>query len=426
MTWRSRTFSLIVSGLLGISGLFIAAGGLGLAVSVALMGALGLAAMAGPVWRTLKTIPPALAVALLTLGWVCVSLSWSGYDRADQAIKLTTLTPLFILAACLSVRLTDYEAYRQARILSALVLAAGAYFLFEAMSGGFVGGWIELDIEGSTSVEEAFRNAKVTLSRGATAYLMVAGPMAGWLWRRNTPRSRGGALTVMISAFAAAAGFDVEANLIALFAALAAACATWLAPRATLQGILTAAAITIMGAPLLMSVAINLLPAGMADVLPLSWAWRLEIWRAVIEQIQAAPLFGHGLDCMRAMSDEVQLRGIVINPLASHAHNAGLQIWIETGLVGAVLSSGTLLLLARAAAPALNGLNRDQFAGLGFVATIWLVNVTIGYGLWQEWHHAALALGGFAALLNRSGASPNPPPVAGAITPNTSARTVLS
>ena len=31
-----------------------------------------------------------------------------------------------------------------------------------------------------------------------------------------------------------------------------------------------------------------------------------------------------------------------------------------------------------------------------------LVSVMLGYGVYQEWHHAALALGVFSAFLNRT------------------------
>ena len=51
-------------------------------------------------------------------------------------------------------------------------------------------------------------------------------------------------------------------------------------------------------------------------------------------------------------------------------------------------------------------LNRDQITALSYVGGLWLVSIMLGYGVYQEWHHAALALGAFAAFLNRTDAHP--------------------
>jgi O-antigen ligase len=340
---------------------------------------------------------------MLSVTWLCVSHLWSPYERADQAYKLALLTPLFVLGAYIGCRLTDEEAGRQARLLSVVALLAGGYFLLEALTGGLIGGWIELELEDSTYPAEAIRNAKVTLSRGATAFMMLAGPVALFLWRQDGAWRRGLALTLLAMAAFASASFDVEANILALVFGLIAAGAAQTAPRTTLQVILLGAGVWVLGAPLFMGLGLALMPESVEDSLPLSWAWRLEIWKAVLEQIQQAPLIGHGLDSMRALSDSVLYRDVMIDRLPLHAHNAGLHIWMDAGAIGALLCAATLFAGARAVGRA--PLNADQITGLAFVGGIWWVSVLLGYGVYQEWHHAALALGVFAAFLNRTDAS---------------------
>ena len=400
-SWRLSSATLAV--LLTLSALFIAAGGLGLATSMALTGLIFTPVVFLSGWRAFKSAPTLVFLGVLSIGWICLSHAWSPYEKADQAYKLALLTPLFVIAAYIACRLTDEEAERQKRVLIVGALLVGGYFLIEALSGGLIGGWIELNLEESTYPAEAIRNAKVTLSRGATAFMMAAGPVALVLWRRTDTLSRGAALTLMAMAVFASASFDVEANILALgFGLLVAAAAFWgarLAPQLMLLG----AGVWVLGAPLFMGMGLALLPDSVEDGLPLSWAWRLEIWQAVLDEIRKAPLIGHGLDSMRALSDPAPYRDITIDRLPLHAHNAGLHIWMDAGAVGAILCAATLFAAAGAIGRA--RLSRDQLTALSYVGGIWLVSVMLGYGVYQEWHHAALALGVFAAFLNRTDGS---------------------
>jgi O-antigen ligase len=230
--------------------------------------------------------------------------------------------------------------------------------------------------------------------------MMLAGPVALCLWRRADALSQSGALILIVMTGFASASFDVEANILALLAGLALGGLTlWLGPIAP-QVMLAGAGVWVLGAPLFMGMGLALLPDSVEQNLPLSWAWRLEIWQAVLDQIRQAPLIGHGLDSMRTLSDPAPYRDIIIDRLPLHAHNAGLHIWMDAGALGAIVCAATLF--AAAAAIGRARLHRDQVAGIAYAGAIWLVSVMLGYGVYQEWHHAALALGVFAAFLNRT------------------------
>ncbi|WP_440958872.1 O-antigen ligase family protein [Oceanicaulis sp. LC35] len=400
MRTRWRLTSATLALLLTLSALFIAAGGLGLATSMALIGFIFAPVVFVSGWRAFKSAPTLVFLGVLCVGWLCLSHAWSPYEKADQAYKMALLIPLFVMGAYAGFRLTREEAERQGQVLTIVCLLVGGYFLIEALSGGMIGGWIELNLEESTYPAEAIRNAKVTLSRGATAFLMLAGPVALMLWRRGETLDRAGAMILIVMAGFAAASFDVEANILAFGCGLAIAGATLFKPRLAPQMLLGGAGVWVLGAPLFMGIGLALLPDGLEDRLPLSWAWRLEIWRAVLDQIRQAPLIGHGLDSMRALSDPVPYRDIIIDRLPLHAHNAGLQIWMDAGATGAILCSATLFAAAGALGRA--RLSTDQLISLSYVGGIWLVSIMLGYGVYQEWHHAALALGVFTAFLNRT------------------------
>lgn len=400
MTGSWRLSSATLAALLTLSAVFIAAGGLGLATSVGLIGLIFTPVVFVSGWRAFKSAPTLVFLGFLSVLWLCLSHLWSPYEKADQVYKLALLTPLFVIAAYIACRLTDEEAGRQRRVLVVVALLAGGYFLIEALSGGLIGGWIELNLEDSTYPAEAIRNAKVTLSRGATAFMMLAGPVALCLWRRADALSQSGALILIVMTGFASASFDVEANILALLAGLALGGLTlWLGPIAP-QVMLAGAGVWVLGAPLFMGMGLALLPDSVEQNLPLSWAWRLEIWQAVLDQIRQAPLIGHGLDSMRTLSDPAPYRDIIIDRLPLHAHNAGLHIWMDAGALGAIVCAATLF--AAAAAIGRARLHRDQVAGIAYAGAIWLVSVMLGYGVYQEWHHAALALGVFAAFLNRT------------------------
>lgn len=401
MTFSSHLSSGLLSGLIFLSLLFMAAGGLGMAASVGLIGLLLWPAYARSELNAIRRAPLVALLTALTLGWFCLSFAWSPHPKPDQLYKLALLSPLFMGAGYLAWRLTAHERAHQLHWISLLMALAGSFFLFEAVSNAWISSWIELNLEEATSLSHARTNAKVTLSRGATVFLMLTGPLALWLWRSGQRHYLFLAGFLAGTSFAAAISFDVEANVVALFAATIAAGLAFKWPRRTLQSLLIGSAIWILGAPLWMSLALSVFPESWTEALPFSWAWRLEIWGAAIEKIKEMPITGHGLSAMRSFDQLIELRGSQIDIFPPHAHNAGLQIWIETGAIGAFLTALALLALADKLTRA--RMTHDQALGFAYVGTVWIVTVTIGYGLWQEWHHGALALALFTARLTAYG-----------------------
>jgi O-antigen ligase len=128
--------------------------------------------------------------------------------------------------------------------------------------------------------------------------------------------------------------------------------------------------------------------------LPASWNRRLEIWSFAVDRWQENPILGLGLDASRNYPSYIQL----------HPHDGAVQVWLELGALGAVLTAGFWgLMLWRVAERAHE---RLWAATASATATVYLVIGAISFGLWQEWWiclgalalAACLALGRFIGL----------------------------
>ena len=134
---------------------------------------------------------------------------------------------------------------------------------------------------------------------------------------------------------------------------------------------------------------------------------RLAIWQGYADLIGERPLLGHGFRASRAlgMNGAIAHRTLPLGlpPNTDHPHNAALEIWVDLGLVGALLAAGAIgaLLLGlrhvrgrpeRAACVAL---------ALGAVAFSSTAN-----GLYQGWWIASVGAG---AILLRLLLSPRAP-----------------
>lgn len=124
---------------------------------------------------------------------------------------------------------------------------------------------------------------------------------------------------------------------------------------------------------------------------------RLEIWNFVSGHIFEKPYLGHGVEATRHMKSDVELP---VNRTYSmlHPHNAYLQIWVELGLVGAVLASAFALFVLRRISKADTDVQPLYFALYTSISAA----LAVGYGFWQSWQLGLIfALCAFCLLLTR-------------------------
>ena len=121
-----------------------------------------------------------------------------------------------------------------------------------------------------------------------------------------------------------------------------------------------------------------------------SVGYRQAIWQRVLEVISENPVFGSGVGALRTYRELIP-DGVFVNQfyIPNHPHNMLLQLWAETGAIGAALVSATIVLVAfRLPSPAALGPATPRIAAVvgGMIAT-W-----VSFDLWNEWWWAVCCL----------------------------------
>jgi len=115
---------------------------------------------------------------------------------------------------------------------------------------------------------------------------------------------------------------------------------------------------------------------------------RLEIWDFIASYALKNPLYGFGMDVTRTITefDTARLYHPAVSTL--HPHNFVLQIWIEFGALGALLTAGLMLYILRA-------IYRLELAARRAALPLFVASlsvVLVAYGLWQGWWLGLLIL----------------------------------
>ncbi|MBA3068706.1 MAG: O-antigen ligase family protein [Hyphomonas sp.] len=200
-------------------------------------------------------------------------------------------------------------------------------------------------------------------------------------------------------------GYD--SALVAMIGMSAAIMFVAVLPRSGFRWLFGGLAGYIAAAPVLFALLIRALD-GVAPHLPASFRSRLWSWEIVIGRMSDAPFLGHGLNATRTWKETFATRPDWLAQLPDywkdypvvpgHPHNMALQIWAETGMIGAVLAALSLVALAfHLPRPAeLRPEIRFAAAGLaGAAASIF----SFAYSLWNEGFWASLALAAAAIIL---------------------------
>ena len=178
-------------------------------------------------------------------------------------------------------------------------------------------------------------------------------------------------------------------------------------PKYGLRGLFTFAAAYLLSAPLLIGGLLGLVKAAGIN-LPGSFQSRAWSWEVVIGKIGEAPLLGHGIEASKTWQETyaeypdwmAQLPDFwAYYPVVpGHPHNMALQIWAETGLIGATLASLAILVLGWTL-PCSDRLRSDVRYATGGMLAAALCLFSFSYSVWNEAFWATLALAVSALLL---------------------------
>lgn len=380
------------------------AGGMALLTFIlACLGVIGL--IAHKAWKDVKTPPyPVWFLALVMFFlWGWISQFWSSYPKVSgfsNAEKIAVMGLVFPAMIWLWGRFSDHPVSDILRKAIGISFGLGVLLLcFEAATNFTLSFLFDPVSEGETY---ARRHADATrnIGRGVIFSSVLIMPIAGLFWHNARYRKLFLVLMMMLSL----AAFKVDALIAVIL--------PWLGlgvgllgqrmPEVTMKLIMRLALILIVAAPIFMSLLL-LIDSELFQNLPASWEHRLLMWRYVCEQIWQNFWTGTGFDNARSYVETVTLSdGQSVSLISMHTHNAGLQIWLETGMIGAVLAGGVIILLTPSA---IGVATNDRAKALGFCGFLidFLAIASLSFGVWQYWLWATLSFGLAIIMLTKQG-----------------------
>jgi O-antigen ligase len=320
-----------------------------------------------------------LAVSFAALSWASVAWSVDPARSAMAALQVTAVLAGALLALA-SPRLPAGPAERLFRVM-VIATAVGCAILV-------------LDTALDFTLQQHMLHRPPPLvgtkyNRGMDHLILLVWPVLGYLaWRRDWK----GALLIGVPLLGAVAvTMSLAAKVAMIVGVLVLLGALWL-PRlvAPLLGtcMVAIAAATPLGLHLLAEQRVVLAP-----YLKISGLHRLEIWDHVTTHLFARPLLGWGI----ASSTELPLppeelrHYLILNGSNIYAHDQWLELWVETGAVGAILGLGFSLLVLHRIGGISTEIRPYGYAAFGAGVLISCVNFEVMTDSW--W--AAVAASGF-------------------------------
>ena len=362
-------------------------------------------------------MPPAFyaMMVLAFVGWAAISESWSPASRGlisgnllegDFAIRASSvrivLTALFgMLAVAGALQIANGKAQISSRVMlgafavQGLILAATAVF----------GHYVVAMVYGADPIEQAkgFQN----IARNANAFMIVLPILVAYLAARPGWRWKGVAAALVVVTIIVVMRNDSDSALIGVIFMLLAGFIVWLAPRTGYRWLISLMAGYVAAAPVLIGSAMNMMRQ-MGVELPASFQSRAWSWELVIGKAVEKPFTGHGVAASKTWRDTYSDHPAWLAQLPDfwaaypvvpgHPHNMALQIWAETGVVGAVLAGLTLVVIAfRLPMPkTLRPDVRYAIAGVvGVVASLF----SFSYNVWNDSFWASVVLAACAIML---------------------------
>ncbi|MEE2921182.1 MAG: O-antigen ligase family protein [Pseudomonadota bacterium] len=375
--------------------------------------------LARPSWRP----APALLAALGFLVWAIASETWSPVSRGivsgslaggDFAIRsaglrmvLTLVFGTLLIGGAL--RIEPGRAQLSARIMLGAVALHGLLLIATPhLAGDVLPYFYDHD---PAKYPEGWQN----LDRAANAFALVLPILAAYLLARPGLAWKGIGLFLVAASLVSIALLGTSAAMIGIVLMLVAFLVMWALPRTGLRWLFTGVAAYIALAPVLIGGLLHLLTR-MGVTLPGSFQSRAWSWDVVIGRIREAPVKGHGIDATKSWQETYAAHPDWLAQLPDfwayypvvpgHPHNMALQIWAETGLIGAGLAALTVLLIGWRL-PAGDRLRPDVRLAIAGLLAAAVSLFSFSYSVWNEafWATLALSVAGLVLLSRRERSS---------------------
>ncbi len=338
--------------------------------------------------------PPLWLISLaLFFAWCWLAQFWSPYEKVSgfsNAEKIGVMGMMFPAVIWLWAKMRDHrlgDMLRKAVIASFIIglalmvyeLASGfkLSFIYDSPDEGVDPFWRKLD---------GIRN----VGKGIVFASALLLPITALVWEK--PFAKFGMVLSAVVITVLAIKLDVSIAIVVPWIGLLVGLFAMRFPNATVKFVFLMAILAIFMSPAFASL-ISLIDEDKIAALPTSWEHRLYMWHFVFEQIMQSPLIGHGFDSSRSYTETVVLNnGKTMAAVSLHTHNAGLQIWLETGFIGIFLACMTILLLFKPAEAFVAQSKIHAFGFCGFLIAMVLIS-SVSFGVWEFWWWGTLSFG---------------------------------
>ncbi len=360
-------------------------------------GAVGIGAFLGVLGRRIpnpRSWPSVIWACLAFVIYFAVSNLWS----PDRDLELYLNVVKFAVGAPISALLI-WVMTHQPRKLKTLwriwlgygVLLSAIVFSFDILSG--------FALTKSIDPSALPQNIDANISHGISVLLVIIWPALLMVFhdRKTTARLREATMVAagILIAFAIFRFSNFASIIVIIAASLAALCAVkW--PKTIINALFAVLTLSLIFAPWLGFAASKFTETQKAG-LPFSWEWRIETWGFIWEEILENPFLGHGFGALRGYDETFSSRGFEsLSIIPTHAHNAGLHLWVEGGGLGILITVIALWFIRRAVITADWLTPQRSIAIAGGLAAI-IVYASLSYSVWQDWWIGTIAL--FAAMI---------------------------
>ena len=337
-------------------------------------------------YKDFKPSPPIISLFAF-LFWAAITSLWSPYETENllsNPFKLIVGVCLFLGAFhAIKAVIKDNPIILRHLFWAINILACG-FILIDCVSGYSLTFLID-PVSADESLNERRADAEMNIGHSVTILLLFIGVMSTSLIQRFKYGWVLASLYFMFLIWASHIA-DLQVGILVSILIFFTLLASKVSPLKTLELAVLIAVMSIILPP----IAKFILPYLETETLPLSWQHRTAMWEYTANKIWDAPLWGHGFDAVRTF-DETMTLGLVDDwPIVSlHPHNAGLHIWVETGFIGVILASLTLVLFGR---EALSIARTSSGFAMALSAVIMAATIisAVTYGVWQHWWWASV------------------------------------
>lgn len=351
---------------------------------------LGALALLGASWRSgglphdlarlrRKLASPVGTAMLVFLGFALLSVVWSHQPWRSLRVFGELSVPL--AAGGLVALLWPRQRARAALMLVACALTLACALVI-----------IELRTGMALRTALGMKSYSYIFNPVMISYLLLGFPVLDGLWRLKDGLARALATVLagvlVFAIFASESGAAVFGLIIGVLAWLSAR----LLPRLTLTALAVGFLACLALAPVMGGILDDTLPPAAHEGMKNAHSRdRVDIWLSFGEAARARPLTGAGFGTSAVFDShpvaaEVSARRRVLLAVG-HPHSLPVQIWAETGVIGALLAAWVFLCVVAGLAR----VRADRRAAPLAMAATALAIATVGHGAWQAWWIAAIA-----------------------------------